>query len=161
MTCHAFDASAIGSVESVCSRPLETFDVIGDLIRQGEAVFCDEVLGELEWLYAESIALTWAKAIRAARFHKAADYLRVEALGALLPEVVDETSTKEVSALNVLAQAQELADDYGIDELCIVTEDWGEKPTRVSLGDACLAVDMCGITLSDFLQAIGRADLIG
>ena len=150
------DASLLGAIEARCLNANTVLEALSALVEEHDLVFCDEVIREMAWLYEGSGVLMWARAIKGQRVHKGADFLRVEAIAAAIPELVDPTSRDELCAVFVLAQAEELAEVH--DDLCVVSEDFGDKPTRMSLADACDQRELCCLTLADFLDEIGLAD---
>lgn len=75
-----------------------------------------------------------------------------------VPELVDPGATEETDHVDVLAHAVHLRDLTH--EVTVVTQDWGEKPTRVALGEACDAVDVSAITMRACFVGVGLGDLL-
>jgi hypothetical protein len=153
------DAFAINAVPDVALRDGEMFNVLTQMVEDGELVFPNEVIAGLERLARDEQPHVWARAVAQSRRHKGATYAQVQWVMRQVGTLVDPDAEFESGGAFVVAQARELGQG-GEDEVYVVTEDYMRKPTRMSLTEACDAVAIPHIRLRQCLTECGHGDLL-
>ena len=139
-------------------NPGQAFNYLTDLVRNGDLVFPDQVMDELERLALDEDPHVWARAVAGERFRKAADYSQVQWVLNQVRDLTDSEAEYEVAAPYVVALARELIEDGH--NCHIVTDDVHDKPTRIALTTACMRLGIRSVTCRVCLSEAGRADLL-
>jgi Domain of unknown function (DUF4411) len=151
---YVLDVSTINAISLDVPDPELVFDRLTDLVKEGTVCFSNEVIDELKRLAEGELAYTWAKAAGTARREKGAPYDYVQWVADNVRDLVDEYAEYESAAPTVLAQACYLKADG--QEVCVVTEDIRDKPTRISLGSGCAQAGIRSIRLQQFLEELNN-----
>jgi len=152
---YVIDASALSSVNLVSLDPNDVFSELTDLVGNGELCFSNQTVKTLERLWNGSIAHLWAKTA----FGSLADHLRGGMYAdqrwvmSRVPNALDADGDATVDAVAVLAHGKCLMDAGII--FTVVTEDFGDKPTKTSIGNACVELGFNALRVRDFLTDIG------
>lgn len=154
---HVVDTASLLTIQNFREDAVDCFVGMTDLVKESQLCFPAEVIDELERLAKGESALVWAKAVSDSRCNKGASYNYTEWVLASCPTLLDDTAlaTQEPAAPFVAAQAVQLQSESH--EVCVVTEDVLEKPTRMCLRQACAELGLTSIRLEDFLEEVGLA----
>lgn len=151
---HVIDTSAFlflrDCVRSDCYAA--TLNDLTDLIRHGDLTFPREVVDDLQSYAKEETLDTWIKAVATDRTIKAVPYANVQWVLGQCPSLCDPDVVTD-SPTQVAAFARVFDKDG--DEFHIVTEDWTEKPTRMSLVAACEMMGYAVEGVRVFLTCVG------
>ncbi|MBE2320404.1 hypothetical protein DVA67_030860 [Solirubrobacter sp. CPCC 204708] len=135
-------------------RPVNNIlDHLTDLVTGGSVTFANDVIADMRQSYDGDHSLTWTVAVKASLFEPAVPWTEKQDVQDAYPELVDPNTARETCLPAVLAQARRLGSPST--PCCIVTEDFGEKPGRMSLAAACAAEGIRCISAADFLDEVG------
>jgi hypothetical protein len=152
------DASGLNAVEHLASDANAAFNALTDLVNEHELCFCESVPKCLARFWPEGQALVWAKAIAGSR----REDLRGPALSDIhwvthnVVGLIDPDASENLDYVDVLAHAYALREE----NRTVVTDDWGEKPTRLSLAAGCQAIDIRVIEVRQFFVEVDRSGLV-
>lgn len=126
---------------------------LDDLVKDETLCYPDAVLHELKQRARGEFTYTWAKAVGDNRCSKSVAYGYIRLVSESVPDLVDEEAQTASSAPEVLAQACALRKTDP--DVCVVTEDVKDKPTRLALATACDRLEVPHMRLNDCLSAAG------
>ncbi|MGH3809656.1 MAG: hypothetical protein ACRDRU_24135 [Pseudonocardiaceae bacterium] len=129
-----------------------TLNDLTDLIRDGGLTFPREVVDDLQNCAKEETLDTWIKAVATDRTITAVPYSNVQWVLGQCPSLCDPDAMSD-SPTEVAAFGRAI--DKNGDEFHIVTEDWTEKPTRMSLAAACEIMSCVTEDVREFLTCVG------
>lgn len=132
---YILEARAIVEIFSRCGSPPDTAKRLNALVTSGELTFPEQVIDELKASHDAEPCLLWAIGIKPSLPACAVPWDRLQDVLDDYPDLNDAGSKRDLSGPAVIAQSRELAD--GGAAIAIVLEDVGEKPSRMSLEEAC------------------------
>jgi hypothetical protein len=151
------DSSALIGVKTVVpgARQWGLFRRMESLVEEGRIAFPRHVRTEMQDLAHPDAPGVWAAGVFPAIKHAVdpdADYIR-RVMASDAKAVVDPNKAREDADPFIIAQALQLM-DAGY-EVCVVTEDHLDNPTRIALTKACDICSVEWIRLDEFLKDIG------
>lgn len=149
---YVLDWSALASIADHLTDPPAGRDLLTDLVRDGRLVYCDAVCAHLQIVCRNEPIAIWAKGCLTQVTHKAASWTKQAQIARLCPELMDQDA-EESPELCAIAQAHEISEQLG--DACLVTNDFGRKPFRISVEDAAIRLDLKSMRVGDFAQGVG------
>ena len=151
---HLFDTTAFLGIREQVPEPdvTEFLNQLTDLIRDGQLTFPREVVDDLQFRAKGEVLDVWIKAVSSDRLLKAVPYSHMQWVMGKCPELCDADDPLDPPS-NVAAFARCLDSDG--EEFHVVSADTTNKPTRISLSAACVALGWGVDSLADFMACVG------
>jgi hypothetical protein len=141
------DASSMGALPGT---PPDLYDALTQMVEDSDLCFCSAVLPELK--RREAACYGWALGVRHERCHKTATWEELQDVLERAPQLSDDDAPFPSSNAEAVAQAVVIR--RGARAVAMVTEDFGEVPTRMTVTAACTLFGIDCINLARFLRDI-------
>lgn len=126
---------------------------LSDLVKDGTVNFTNDVCDAVKRAYKTDHCWAWLGGVKASRVDATVPWDDKQDVTDVYQDLVDPDSRHEPVAPSVIAQARLLIRQGK--PVTIVTEDFGQRPLRMTLGEACTKEGITCIDTSAFLAAVG------